>query len=107
MSKKELEGRTMRSDTSLKLTCYLARSPLPVAALPSMSLIPQLHSRIHTNDQTTWLQNHAVRDNSCRYGSACLASHLVRAGSRADAGRYEHAGTCGVRASRRRTQQDL
>ena len=26
-----------------------ARSPLPVAALPSMSLIPQLHSRIHTN----------------------------------------------------------
>src|SRR5216110_483404 len=38
------------TDTSLKLTCYLARSPLPVAALPSMSLIPQLHSRIHTND---------------------------------------------------------
>ena len=34
----------MRSDTNLKLTCYLARSPLPVAALPSMSLIPQLHS---------------------------------------------------------------
>jgi hypothetical protein len=26
-----------------------AGSPLPVAALPSMSLIPQLHSRIHTN----------------------------------------------------------
>ena len=26
-----------------------ARSPLPVAALPSMSLIPQLHSRIRTN----------------------------------------------------------
>jgi len=42
----------MRSDTSLKLTCYLARSPLPVAALPSMSLIPQLHSLIHTYDPT-------------------------------------------------------
>src|SRR5207247_9328228 len=52
MSKKELERRTMRSDTSLKLTYYLARSPLPVAALPSMSLFPQLHSLIHTYDPT-------------------------------------------------------
>ena len=36
-------------DTNLKLACFPARSPLPVAALPSMSLIPQLHSGIHTN----------------------------------------------------------
>src|SRR5216110_1003469 len=46
------------TDTSLKLTCYLARSLLPVAALPSMSLIPQLRSRIHTN----WISR--IRDNS-------------------------------------------
>jgi hypothetical protein len=32
----------------LKLACFPARSPLPIAALPSMSLIPQLHSRIYT-----------------------------------------------------------
>src|SRR6266542_4928131 len=51
------------TDTNLKLTCYLARSPLPVAALPSMSLILQLRSRIHTN----WISR--IRDswwNSCR-----------------------------------------
>src|SRR5262249_30392241 len=32
-------SRGMR-DTNLKLACFPARSPLPVAALPSMSLIP-------------------------------------------------------------------
>jgi len=36
-------------DANLKLAGFPARSPLPVAALPSMSLIPQLHSGIHTN----------------------------------------------------------
>ena len=36
-------------DTNLKLACVPARSPLPAAALPSMSLIPQLHSGIHAN----------------------------------------------------------
>src|SRR6266487_2954982 len=32
--------RRMKSDTNLKLAPFPTRSPLPVAALPSMSLIP-------------------------------------------------------------------
>jgi hypothetical protein len=35
-----------KQDTNLKLARFPARSLLPVAALPSVSLIPQLHSRL-------------------------------------------------------------
>ena len=45
---KPKSGHTKYADTNLKLARFPARRPLPVAALPSMSLIPQLHSRIHT-----------------------------------------------------------
>ena len=41
--------KSSREDTNLKLARFPTRSPLPVAALPSMSLIPRLHSRMVTN----------------------------------------------------------
>ena len=45
-------------DTTVKLACFLAHSPLPVAALPSMSLIPQLHSPKYTNFQNLMPTKH-------------------------------------------------
>src|SRR5206468_6885912 len=52
---------------NLKLAHFPARSPLPVAALPSMSLIP---SAPFTNSHEL-KQRYAVRDNSCK---SCLKS---------------------------------
>jgi hypothetical protein len=45
-------------DTNLKLARFPAHSQLPVAALPSMSPIPQLHSRPYTNFQNLMPAKH-------------------------------------------------
>jgi hypothetical protein len=55
----------MSANTNLKLACFHARPPLSAAALFSMSLIPQLHSGIHTKWPNNSLKPYAIRDNSC------------------------------------------
>ena len=48
-------------DTNLKLARSPAHSPLSIAASPSMSLTPQLHSLTRTNQTALAV----IRDNSC------------------------------------------
>ena len=59
-------------DTNLKLACFPARSPLPVAALPSVSLIPSApFTNLHQLIAVIVLN---IRDNSC---NSCLSPWLV------------------------------